>query len=57
VKIGDVVRIQAPVLGMPNKRAEIAAEDRARPQLVKVIYLHSRTAAWVARSRVIAPKR
>jgi integrase/recombinase XerC len=35
--------------------ALVMAENPARPGVVKVKYLHSRTAAWVARSRVLGP--
>lgn len=40
--------------GAPNP-AEVMAENPARPAVVKVKYLHSGTAAWVARSRVLGP--
>jgi integrase len=35
--------------------ALVMAEDPDRPTVVKVKYLHSRTAAWVARARVLGP--
>ncbi|HEY7201854.1 MAG TPA: tyrosine-type recombinase/integrase [Candidatus Dormibacteraeota bacterium] len=49
--IGDVVLIEN-AYAAPN-RAEVRAENPARPNVVKVVYQHSRTGAWVARSRVL----
>ncbi len=41
--------------GQEPTPAELREEDPNRPDVVKVVYLHSRTGAWVARSR-ITPK-
>ncbi len=51
--VGDKVLI-ANAYGEP-KPALVMAEDPARPGVVKVKYLASKTAAWVARTRILAP--
>jgi integrase len=51
--IGDRVLI-ANAYGEPNQ-ALVMAENPARSTVVKVKYLHSMTAAWVARVRVLGP--
>lgn len=35
--------------------AELVDHDPTRPKVVKVIYQHSRTAAWIDRNRIIDP--
>jgi integrase len=49
--VGDRVLI-ANAYGEPNQ-ALVMAENPDRPTVVKVKYLHSMTAAWVARARVL----
>jgi integrase len=51
--VGDRVLI-ANAYGEPNQ-ALVMAENPDRPAVVKVKYLHSMTAAWVARARVLGP--
>ena len=49
--VGDRVLI-ANAYGEPNQ-ALVMAENPDRPTVIKVKYLHSMTAAWVARARVL----
>jgi hypothetical protein len=51
--IGDLVLV-AREPGPPVE-AEIAANNPHRPHLVKVIYLRSRKAPWIARTRILGP--
>jgi len=37
--------------------ATIVATSSDRPHIVKVIYRHRRTGAWIARSRIVGPAR
>jgi ParB family transcriptional regulator, chromosome partitioning protein len=53
--VGDTVRIADKWSPAGEALALVMAEDPARPNVVKVKYLHSRTAAWVARDRVLGP--
>lgn len=39
--------------GLEPAEATIVAESDDRPHLVKVIYEHSRTGAWIARRRIV----
>jgi hypothetical protein len=39
--------------GLAAAEATIVAESTDRPHLVKVIYQHSRTGAWIDRRRVV----
>jgi hypothetical protein len=39
----------------PPVEAKIAANNPHRPHLVKVIYLRSRKAPWIARTRILGP--
>lgn len=41
--------------GRPPEPAELREESPIRPTVVKVIYLASRTSAWVAKTRIIEP--
>ena len=41
--------------GLDPAPAKIVAASHDRPHIVKVIYLHSRTGAWIARSRIVGP--
>jgi hypothetical protein len=38
---------------MQPKQAIVMSIDPRRPNVAKVKYLHSRTAAWVARGRIV----
>lgn len=49
--IGDRVLIE--YAATEPATAKIAGFDPRRPNVVKVIYEHSRTGAWVARRRII----
>ena len=52
---GDRVLVDAG--GTAAAWARVDALDPARPHLAKVIYEHSRTAAWIARKRIRASYR
>ena len=51
--LGDTVLIANPS-GQPQP-ARVLAQNPARPGLLKVTYLASGSAAWVARARVLGP--
>jgi hypothetical protein len=50
-----IVLVAAPTTGAAT-RAELVEVDATRPRVVRVIYCDSRTSAWVARARVVAPQ-
>ncbi len=52
---GDVVAV-AYAGGVPAG-ARVVGFNPERPHLIKVIYEHSRTAAWIAAARVVAASR
>lgn len=41
--------------GLEAVEAEIVANNFHRPHLVKVTYVHTRRAAWIARTRIVGP--
>lgn len=49
--VGDEVLIE--YLGSSPAPARVVEIDPARPRVLRVIYLHSRTSAWVARARIL----
>jgi hypothetical protein len=54
--VGDRVLIgfpDAPPAARTPAVATIALDDPRRPNVVKVIYEHSRTGAWIARRRIL----
>lgn len=54
-----IVRVEQPV--GPPKRAEVRerrpSSNPDRPELVKVVYVDSRTAAWISSARIIRDSR
>lgn len=54
---GDRVCVAAAVEGQaPYSAIVMVARKPGRPNVVQVIYDHSRTSAWVARSRILPPE-
>jgi hypothetical protein len=53
--VGDTVLVADKWSPGGSAPALVMADDPDRPTVVKVKYLHSKTAAWVARDRVLGP--
>ena len=55
IPIGSRVLVKSPVKGLEPAAAVLRRVDSQRPNVVLVVYEHSRTSAWVAVSRLLVP--